>query len=192
MNPFRREEYEERQYPVSGRNLRGYKGAFERAGFPAQVTPGNAPGLYIIVVTLPASMPQEIDPYQLPPRRRAWGRWDAAAVLRGVAYAAIAFAVTWTAWQMFAPAAAPTLAGVPVEVGGMALDGAADGAQDGGWLQSIRWPWQDAQDSAQETAGAVQDAAGAVMAAATAAMWVFGFVAVLGALWFVRGIFNRR
>jgi hypothetical protein len=159
--------------------------------------PGGAPSVYIMIVTLPASMPQEIDPYSLPPRRSR--RWDVAAILRSVAYIAVAFAVTWGAWQMFAPAAAPTLAGAPVEVGGMALDKAAGAEQSGEWLPAIRWPWQEAQ----ETAGAVQEAADAVGSAVTAVLWLLGLIVVGLILWFARGfmstvlgavgsIFNRR
>ena len=93
---------------------------------------------------------------------------------------------------MFAPAAAPTLAGAPVEVGGMALDKAAGAEQSGEWLPAIRWPWQEAQEAAD-----------AVGSAVTAVLWLLGLIVVGLILWFARGfmstvlgavgsIFNRR
>ena len=180
MTPFHREQYEDRQYPVSGRNLRGYKGAFERAGYPVQIAPSAAPGIYIMIVTLPQSMPQEIDPYSLPARhRQAWPRFDARGAIRTAAILAIVVAVAYIGWQIFAAAqpAGPTLAGAPVEHGGMAL--AADGSMaqdDGGWLAGIRWPWQDAQDAAQDVAESVQSAERIISIGAGALPWLLALL----------------
>lgn len=113
--------WQQRQYPVDADEALGAQRAFGRAGYPAQISPGSAPGICIIVVSLPPWLPQQIDPYSLPARRRqAWPRWDRAAVVRGLAIIAIAAAATWFAWQMFAPSVQPTAAAEPA------------------W----RWPWE--------------------------------------------------
>lgn len=169
MNPFHREPYEERQYPVSGRNLRGHKGAFERAGYPVQVTPTGAPGIYIIVVNLPASMPQEIDPYSLPPRRQAWPRFDPVAALRSVAVIAIAAVVVWFAWQMFAPAQPDTAADVAAAPSWRWpwQDGAANGEPVVELLPADGWrlPWDAAADAAQSVQATVTTVSAVILAA---------------------------
>lgn len=114
--------WQQRQYPVDADEALGAQRAFGRAGYPAQISPGSAPGICIIVVSLPPWLPQQIDPYSLPARRRqAWPRWDRAAVARGLAIIAIAAAATWFAWQMFAPSSQPAAA-----------------AAEPAW----RWPWE--------------------------------------------------
>lgn len=181
---FHREQYEDRQYPVNGRNLRGYKGAFERAGYPTQITPTGAPGIYIIMVSLPQSMPQEIDPYSLPARRHYRTDWRRGAT---VALSLLLVGmVAYFGWTLFAPDV-PTIAGVPVETGGMSLDRPAQdaGPLAGLWdaLPAIRWPWavvQEAVEQAQETANAIG-------AAVNVALWVGGALLVLSLLWFARG-----
>jgi hypothetical protein len=95
---WNREQYEERQYPTPGRYLRGHKAAFESAGYPVNVQSAG-PGMYILVVTLPTSMPQEIDPYDLPRRRRR--RIDLPRLARGLVLAMIAVSLVYIAYSIF-------------------------------------------------------------------------------------------
>lgn len=184
---WNREQYEERQYPVSGRNLRGHKGAFERSGYPVSVSPTGAPGIYIIVVNLPASWPRDIDPYSLPARRR-WAHYDLRRIATIALIMAIVGCLGYLAYGLYTRDARPTLAGVPVDVGSMTINEAGNKASE--WTPSIRWPWQAAQDAAQQTANDVREAANSVTQAISTALWLLGALVLVACLWFARGVIS--
>ncbi len=107
---WNREQYEERQYPTQGRYLRGHKAAFEQAGYPVNVQSAG-PGMYILIVSLPTSMPQELDPYDLPRRRRRHVDWRRIVVT--ICVLVMACSMAYMAYSMFfggAPAQATAAA----------------------------------------------------------------------------------
>jgi hypothetical protein len=177
---WKQEEYEERQYPTPGRYLRGHKAAFERAGYPVNVQSAG-PGVYILVVTLPASMPQEIDPYQLPARRRRSWRLDGRQVLSWLCVLVIVGGLGYLGYTLFAPAPQPAQAAQTKQadfwdwVDGLelpsvpALPKGEPQVEATGW----QWPWESAAKAAADTAGAI-----------TQAVMVLVLLFVLGALAF--------
>lgn len=181
MNPFRREQYEDRQYPVDGRNLRGYKGAFERAGYPTQIAPTGAPGIYIIMVSLPQSMPQQIDPYSLPARRHYRTDWRRGATVTLTLLAA--GMVAWFAWTLFAPSVQPTAATEPAAPAWRwpwqsdAPNGepVVELLPDDGW----RWPWDAAADAAADAVQTVQSTITTVLAVILAVLVLSIILALL-------------
>jgi hypothetical protein len=197
---WNREQYEERQYPTPGRYLRGHKAAFEAAGFPVNVL-NPEPGMYILVVSLPASMPQELDPYQLPRRRRRNWHIDGRQVLAWLCVLVIVGGLGYMGYTMATGGALPTWESIAEQMPQLpAMPWAEPAAPHGepvvektGWhwpwessvvskpqpqakqSDGFRWPWQDAQDAAGEAVESIK----------MAGVMVIGLFAVLATLWIV-------
>jgi hypothetical protein len=172
-----REQYEERQYPTPGRHLRGHKAAFEGAGYPVNVQSAG-PGMYILVVSLPTSMPQEIDPYDLPRRRRRGINLPRLA--RGLALVMMTVALCYIAYSIFVDGLPQTTSSVPVSTPEPSLwDRIADAMPHGEpqvekTAPTIEMPWDAAGRQVSEAA----DTVGHILTAAVV-LTIFGVLALV-------------
>lgn len=117
------QQWETRHYPVSGQHLGWRKSQWEAAGYPPSDIIRGKEGIYILVVTVPATLPQEIDPGALIPQRRrqTWPGFDWRVFVQMLCVLAIVGGIGYLAYQVFAPPRL-TIAGVPIETGGMRID----------------------------------------------------------------------
>lgn len=117
------QQWETRHYPVSGQHLGWRKSQWEAAGYPPSDIIRGKEGIYILVVTVPATLPQEIDPGALIPQRRrqTWPPFDWRVFVQLLCVLALVGGIGYLAYQVFASPRL-TIAGVPVETGGMRID----------------------------------------------------------------------
>lgn len=147
-------ELEQQAYEIPGQQLRWRAAQLQQQGYPFRVQSADG-GIYIVIVQHPAGL----DPFAYQTRHRPAPAVSAGDILRWAAPLAVVALVVAGLYFLFAAGwgEQSTIAGVPVEIGGMRLDPATGhGIVDDGWPRlpdwlslPDRWPWQPEQQQAQ-------------------------------------------
>ena len=196
--------YEQQYYEIPGAQWRWRAAQLNAQGLPFEATYNRAAGVYIVVVQTPVGaqpFAYETHPSHRPGFRVPAFHWRGFVQILCVL--AIVGAVGYIAYSRMAGGTQPTIAGVPVEVGGMKLDpttgrmvepslleqaqGALDGAFD--WLGGLLPSGAQTHAAPQTDTGwtwppknPVGDAIDGTMQAVT---WLTYAVIALGVLWLI-------